>query len=131
MTLEVPDIVHDIAYQPNLPDDWATLSRDPESTARIGQAWLETGAQLAMHVPSVVCPTDFDLLLNPQHADFASSVKVIGKEAFALDPRLFGQIVLTLSKTFDDQGEVDKRGEHHIELVEARKDATKTLQASE
>ncbi|WP_446479836.1 hypothetical protein [Burkholderia cepacia] len=37
-----------------------------------------------------VCPTDFDLLLNPLHADFASSVKVIGKEAFVPDPRLFG-----------------------------------------
>lgn len=90
VTLEVPDTVHDDAYQPDLPDDWAVLSQDPESTARIGQVWLEAGEQLAMRVPSVICPTDFNLLLNPLHADFASSVKVISKEAFALDPRLFG-----------------------------------------
>ncbi len=90
MTLEVPDAIHDNAYQPELPDDWAVLSRDPDSTTRIGQRWLEAGEHLAMRVPSVVCPTDFNLLLNPMHADFTSSVKVISKQEFALDPRLFG-----------------------------------------
>jgi hypothetical protein len=27
--------------------------------------------------------------------------------------------VLTLTKGFDDQGEVDKRCEHHVEFIEA------------
>jgi hypothetical protein len=42
-----------------------------------------------MRVPSVVCPSDFRLLLNPMHPAMAS-VKVVSSEPFVLDPRLFG-----------------------------------------
>ncbi|MGN7980025.1 RES family NAD+ phosphorylase [Burkholderia sp. 22313] len=90
VTIEVPDAVYEAAFAPALPDDWATLSEDPVSTARIGQPWLERGEQLAMRVPSVICPTDFNLLLNPLHADFSASVNVISKAPFKLDPWLFG-----------------------------------------
>ncbi|RQR45286.1 RES domain-containing protein [Burkholderia sp. Bp9126] len=90
VTLDVPDAFYDSACEPELPDDWAALSHDPVSTAQIGRAWLEADEPLAMRVPSVVCPTDFNLLLNPMHADFAASVKVISKEPFKLDLRLFG-----------------------------------------
>jgi len=90
VTIEVADAVYEDAFQPELPDDWAILSEDPVSTAQIGQTWLEKAEQLAMRVPSVVCPTDFNLLLNPLHEDFAASVKVTSKEPFTLDPRLFG-----------------------------------------
>ncbi len=89
VTLDVPDAVDDSAYVPDLPPDWAALSQDPMSTARLGQAWLEAGEQLAMRVPSVVCPVEFNMLLNPLHADFAASVKVVSKEPFTLDERLF------------------------------------------
>lgn len=88
VTLDVPDAVHDAAYVPGLPPDWAELTRDPLSTAEIGRRWLEAGKHLAMRVPSVVCPTDFNLLLNPMHPDMPG-VSVVGKEPFSLDPRLF------------------------------------------
>lgn len=90
VTIEVPDSVYEGAFAPELPDDWATLSEDPVSTAQIGRGWLEKAEQLAMRVPSIVCPTDFNLLLNPLHDDFAASVRVVSKELFKLDPRLFG-----------------------------------------
>lgn len=89
VTLDVPDGVYDAAYVPELPQDWAELTRDPLSTVEIGRHWLEAGQHLAMRVPSVVCPTDFNLLLNPMHADMAS-IRVVSKELFSLDPRLFG-----------------------------------------
>ncbi|PCE22068.1 hypothetical protein BWP39_20570 [Paraburkholderia acidicola] len=89
VTLEVPDSAYDNAYVPELPQDWAELTRDPLSTVEIGRRWLEAGTDLAMRVPSVVCPTDFNLLLNPMHADM-KGVRVISKELFSLDPRLFG-----------------------------------------
>ncbi|WP_241239177.1 RES family NAD+ phosphorylase [Burkholderia stagnalis] len=72
-----------------MPDDWAELTRTPESTTEIGRQWLEAGAQLAMRVPSVVCPSDFNLLLNPMHPDMAH-VRVVDKALFSMDPRLFG-----------------------------------------
>jgi RES domain-containing protein len=55
----------------------------------MGQRWLEAGKHLAMRVPSVACPSDFDLLLNPMHPDM-TTVSVVNKEPFSLDPRLFG-----------------------------------------
>jgi RES domain-containing protein len=88
ITLDVPDPAYSAAYRPELPSDWDELTRDPMSTAEVGRQWLEAGEQLAMLVPSVVCRTDFNLLLNPLHGDM-SGVRVIGKERFALDPRLF------------------------------------------
>jgi len=88
VTLDVPDEAFETACQPVLPPDWDALARDPGTTAEIGRQWLEGGEQLAMLVPSVVCRTDFNLLLNPLHASM-SRVRVISKEPFKLDPRLF------------------------------------------
>jgi RES domain-containing protein len=88
VTLDVPDQFYDAAYVPELPPDWAELTRDPASTMEIGRRWLEAGESLAMRVPSVVCPTDFNLLLNPMHPGMAS-VSVVRTERFSLDPRLF------------------------------------------
>ncbi|HKT96175.1 MAG TPA: RES family NAD+ phosphorylase [Paraburkholderia sp.] len=89
VTLEVPDAIHDGAFVPGLPQGWADLTREPAATRALGRQWLEAGEQLAMRVPSVICPSDFNLLLNPMHPEMAS-VKVISTELFALDPRLFG-----------------------------------------
>jgi RES domain-containing protein len=88
VTLELPDELALEAYEPVLPPDWNDLSRDPASTVAIGRGWLEVGQSLVMRVPSVVCPTDHNLLLNPLHPHMGH-VKVLGKEAFGLDPRLF------------------------------------------
>jgi hypothetical protein len=41
------------------------------------------------------------------------------------------QSLLTLSEGIGDQGEMDKRGEHHVERLEAGEDPTKALQAAE
>lgn len=90
VTLEVPDAVYDAAFVPDLPDGWADLTREPAATRALGRQWLEAGEQLGMRVPSVVCPSDFNLLLNPMHEEMAS-VKVVSSEPFMLDPRLFGQ----------------------------------------
>ena len=89
VTLDVPDRLYDGAHVPGLPRDWAGLTRDPLSTVEIVRRWLEAGRHLAMRVPSVVCPTDFNLLLNPMHPDMPR-ISVVSKELFSLDPRLFG-----------------------------------------
>lgn len=89
VTLEVPDAACSETFAPTLPDDWADLTCDPESTTELGRQWLEAGKQLVMRVPSVICPTDANLLLNPTHPDM-SAVKVVRTEPVTLDPRLFG-----------------------------------------
>jgi RES domain-containing protein len=88
VTIEVPDQLLGAAFEPPLPPDWNHAGVTPRTTVEIGQAWITRAGALAMKVPSVVCPTDFNYLLNPRHPDMRD-VTVITVEAFALDPRLF------------------------------------------
>lgn len=39
--------------------------------------------------------------------------------------------MFTLAKTFNDQGEMDKGQEHHVELLESGEDAAKSFEATE
>lgn len=89
VTIEIPDALFANALIPEVPADWDAPGRDPQSTMAIGQKWIEEGAQLALKVPSVVCPADFNLLLNPLHPDMGS-VRVLEVAPFRFDPRLFG-----------------------------------------
>lgn len=40
-------------------------------TQHIGDAWLQSRRALALALPSVIVPEEFNYLLNPTHADFA------------------------------------------------------------
>ncbi|KAF1028910.1 MAG: hypothetical protein GAK40_00734 [Burkholderia plantarii] len=88
VTLDVPDDLFVNAYVPDLPADWRELTRDCEATAEIGRSWAQRGRHVAMRVPSVACPVDFNLLLNPKHPHMAR-VKVVCKEVFRPDPQMF------------------------------------------
>ncbi len=43
----------------------------PAVTAGLGDAWLAAGTALALAVPSVVVPGEFNYLINPAHPDMA------------------------------------------------------------
>jgi RES domain-containing protein len=88
VTIEVSDELVSAAYEPVLPLGWNQAGINPQATVSIGQAWIAEASALAMKVPSVVCPTDFNYILNPRHPDMRA-LTVIAVDAFALDPRLF------------------------------------------
>ena len=88
VSLDVPDSDFNSALMPVMPGDWNALDHDPASTVALGRQWLENGKALAMKVPSVVCPSDFNLLLNPRHPNM-KYVAVVGKQLFTIDRRLF------------------------------------------
>ncbi len=70
-----------------LPPDWQRLSQ-PQPTAALGQAWLAAGRSLALRVPSVLVPQEYNLLLNPVHPEFRE-VSLVGEpEPFQFDERL-------------------------------------------
>ncbi|MEA3274571.1 MAG: RES family NAD+ phosphorylase [Pseudomonadota bacterium] len=52
-----------------LPADWQD-DPPPPSTAEIGDDWLDSGASLALAVPSVIVPGQHIFLLSPQHPEF-------------------------------------------------------------
>lgn len=60
-----------------------------------GEAWIRERTQLAIRVPSVIIPEEFNALLNPHHATYES---VIWSEPhpFHFDPRLFAAEPQTL-----------------------------------
>lgn len=85
--VDVPDGLIEAGYEPVLPPDWNELSM-PASTVEIGRQWLLDARAVAMKVPSVVCPADWNVILNPLHKDF-HHVSVTRQAPFELDSRLF------------------------------------------
>jgi RES domain-containing protein len=85
LALDAPDGLAQRLDPGQLPAGW----RRPEHPLlkAMGDRWLESGASLALEVPSAVIPLEWNVLLNPLHPDWpqvASSVPV----AFSFDPRL-------------------------------------------
>jgi RES domain-containing protein len=69
-----------------VPDSWRET---PYSTATqaFGAEWVQSQRSVALRVPSVVVPGEFNYLLNPVHPQFAK-VKIGKPEPFSFDPRL-------------------------------------------
>lgn len=84
--IEIPDGSIGSLRAEDLPDTWRTVPCDPGVQA-IGSAWVEGGTTLALDVPSVIVPTERNLLLNPEHALF-EQVRGVRMFSFEFDPRL-------------------------------------------
>lgn len=70
----------------DLPADWRDFPA-PAAAQALGTAWLAAGRDLAVWVPSVVVPEEWNLLLNPAHRALARvKAKVLGP--FTFDARL-------------------------------------------
>ncbi len=67
--------------------DW----RDDETyTQELGNAWLVGGSSLGLWVPSYVEKRERNLLLNPDHPQYGTHVRVaIEDRHFHFDPRMF------------------------------------------
>jgi RES domain-containing protein len=66
---EIPDDLEVAQLDPAaLPKNWSA-SRD-ESLRRFGDAWVRDGRAAVMRVPSAAIQGEWNILLNPSHADF-------------------------------------------------------------
>lgn len=88
MRLELPQgaalmDVHEIG----LDTSWR---HDDSITQSIGMNWLASNASLGLWVPSYIEPQEKNLLLNPQHPQYAAIELVMEQFPFVFDPRLFG-----------------------------------------
>ncbi|CAM3800316.1 RES family NAD+ phosphorylase [Vreelandella rituensis] len=71
----------------DLPGNWQEAPA-PAETAELGDGWLASGQSLALALPSVVVPREFNYMLNPAHPLFDQTVAVAGALPFQPGPRL-------------------------------------------
>lgn len=87
-TISLPD---DISIQkltePDLPRNWNAFPH-PVSTQAIGDKFIADNNYCVLQIPSAVTQGDFNLLINPYHADFPK-IKIIKIEKFPFDKRIF------------------------------------------
>ncbi|MCA6441279.1 MAG: RES family NAD+ phosphorylase [Sediminibacterium sp.] len=68
--------------------NWRTLAAYAELQA-IGAHWYTHQESLVLKVPSVIIPQEFNYIINKEHPAFSGKVKLIRKEDFYWDTRLF------------------------------------------
>ena len=71
--------------QEELPPTWKDLKYHGE-TQQIAQKYFSRDI-IGIKVPSAIVPREFNVLLNPLHKQFQSSVEVLNKEPLELDKR--------------------------------------------
>lgn len=69
-----------------LPRNWRSLNN--ERCRSLGSEWAASQRSVALKVPSAVVDGDWNMLLNPQHQDFAH-VEIGPAKPFRFDERLF------------------------------------------
>ena len=86
-TIFIPDDSIDVCQVENLPIHWAE-SPPPDVLKTVGDSFVRSNQFLALKIPSVIMPEDFNILLNPAHKDF-NRVKIIADRPLRVDERLF------------------------------------------
>jgi len=86
--IDIPPRLVETPARASLPPSWNDLLH-PAAAQAFGTAWALGLRSLALRVPSVVVPSERNLILNPAHPAF-SRIEIAGPEPFAFDPRLPG-----------------------------------------
>jgi RES domain-containing protein len=69
-----------------LPRNWAFYPAPP-ATAKLGDAWIESGRSCALRVPSAIIRAEWNFLLNPAHPEFRR-LRIGRPVVFKFDSRL-------------------------------------------
>ena len=70
MRVEVPDELVAAPAAGDLPEDWNERDGEPLAARAYGDGWLASHDSVALLVPSAVLPSEFNVLLNPEHEDY-------------------------------------------------------------
>lgn len=85
--VDIPDTLPVSSLTPEqLPSDWQNEPA-PFSLMDIGDNWIMLGKTVILVVPSAILPQENNVILNPNHRDFAS-IQISLPEPLILDPRL-------------------------------------------
>lgn len=103
MSIDVPDEggVSSIGVD-ELPAGWNRIADGAVCVTR-GDAWVAEGGTLALRVPSVVVPEEWNVLINPAHVR-ASGVRVVSSRRFQFDPRVMGTVAASAARSVPRAG---------------------------
>lgn len=87
VAIEIPDDSIQVLNVDVLPDGWDAWPHS-HSTQQIGDDFIKRGEYLALKVPSVVVPGDFNYIINPQHPEI-KKIHIINAVPYVFDKRLF------------------------------------------
>ena len=87
LTLELPAEIVQVLAKKQWPRRWDAVPF-VATTQRLGDRWLVEGRSAALQVPSVHSRSDFNVLLNPSHAN-ARRARIVGRTRYDFDGRLF------------------------------------------
>ncbi|MHA8066876.1 RES family NAD+ phosphorylase [Aquirufa sp. ROCK2-A2] len=72
----------------HLHPDWQTLN-GMYRCQQLGQSWYQEKKNLILKVPSVIVPDEYNYLINTEHPNFISTVRILKKEPYLWDNQLF------------------------------------------
>ena len=88
VTAEIPGSISTTRLSgKHLPSGWRETPPPPPLAAS-GDRFVDEGRAAVLIVPSALAPSEFNWLINPQHAEFAK-IRVASIEPFRFDPRFF------------------------------------------
>lgn len=59
-----------------------------EATREAGTQWINSNDSVGLIVPSVPCPYQYNVLINPSHKDFKNAVSIKDIQSFEFDSRI-------------------------------------------
>jgi RES domain-containing protein len=81
------DFPEELVRDGQLCDDYQQFDFLKENSQKAGDEWIGSCRTVGLIVPSVVIPTEFNILLNPMHPDI-SKIKIVSISDFNFDFRL-------------------------------------------
>jgi RES domain-containing protein len=87
--VEIPNHLCEEVGVHDLPEGWDELVINPLAAQSWGDLWIATGATPVVKVPSVLMPSEWNFLINPEHDDF-DQITFGTIESFPFDGRIKG-----------------------------------------
>ncbi len=83
------DLIHSLDTK-KIPKNWQQ-NPPPLDTQIIGSEWVEKNSSTVLKVPSILIPTEYNYLLNPNHP-FFNQIKTEETFEFKYDDRMFKRV---------------------------------------
>jgi|SRR5690606_5747446 RES domain-containing protein len=86
LEIETKDIIE--IFSIDLPVNWRSINSYP-MLQEIGSDWYTNNKSLILKVPSSLIPLEHNYIINTNHPDFKTKVKIKSTENYLWDERLF------------------------------------------